>query len=69
MGKITAVHYTGHVHVGVEEDDICVRLHVLQCALSMLGFENLKTHRRQNVSRDESGEFVIVGKHGEGARS
>jgi hypothetical protein len=69
MGKITAIHGTGHVHVGVEESDICVRLHVLKCALSMLGFEHLKTHRRQKVSSDETGEFVIVGKHGEGARS
>jgi hypothetical protein len=69
MGKITAVHRTGHVHVGVEECDICVRLHVLDCALSMLGFEHFETHRRQYVSSDETGEFVIVGEHGEGARS
>lgn len=69
MGKITAVHRTGHVHVGVEKGDIRMRLHVVECALSMLCFEHLKTHRRQNVSRDETGEFVIVGKHGEGARS
>jgi hypothetical protein len=64
MGEITSVHDTRHVHVGVEKSDIRMRFQVLECALGMLGLKYLEAHRGQHVGGDETGEFIIVGKHG-----